>query len=110
MINTGELKRGIAIEMDGELYSILEYHHIKMGRGSAQVRMKVKNLRTGSIVEKTVQAGERFQRAHLDHHTVQFQYREGDEFHFMDTETFDQTVLHEDMLAEGVNFLKENMI
>lgn len=110
MINTGELKRGIAIEMDGELYSILEYHHIKMGRGSAQVRMKVKNLRTGSIVEKTVQAGERFQRARLDHHVVQFQYRDGEEFHFMDTETFDQTVLREDLLGEGVNFLKENMV
>jgi elongation factor P len=109
MINTGELKRGIAIELDGDLYSILEYHHIKMGRGSAQVRLRVKNLRTGSITEKTVQAGERFQRARLDHHTVQFLYREGDEYHFMDTETFDQTVLRGDILGDGVNFLKENM-
>jgi elongation factor P len=110
MINTGELKRGIAIQMDNDLFSILEYHHIKMGRGSAQVRMKLRNLRTGSIIERTVQAGERFQRARLDHHSVQFLYRDGEEFHFMDTETFDQVVLREDVLADGVKWLKENMV
>ncbi len=109
MINTGELKRGIAIEMDGDLYSILEFHHIKMGRGSAQVRLKVRNLRTGSTVEKTVQAGERFTRARMDHHTVQYLYRDGDEYHFMDTESFDQLVLRPDLLGDAVNYLKENM-
>jgi len=109
MINTGELKRGIAIEMDGDLYSILEFHHIKMGRGSAQVRLKVRNLRTGSTVEKTVQAGERFTRARMDHHTVQYLYRDGDEYHFMDTESFDQLVLRPDLLGDAVNYLNENM-
>lgn len=109
MINTGELKRGIAIEMDGDLYSILEFHHIKMGRGSAQVRLKVRNLRTGSTVEKTVQAGERFTRARMDHHTVQYLDRDGDEYHFMDTESFDQLVLRPDLLGDAVNYLNENM-
>src|SRR5579872_6136286 len=99
MVSTGEIKRGIAIELDGQLCQILEFNHIKMGRGSAQVRLKLKNIRTGSIVEKTVQAGERFVRARLDHHSVQFLYADGDGYHFMDTETFDQTALTAELLG-----------
>ena len=67
MISTGEIKRGITVEIDGQLYQIMEFQHIKMGRGSAQVRMKLRNVRKGDTIEKTVQAGERFQRARLDH-------------------------------------------
>jgi len=109
VISTGEMKKGVSIELDGDLYRVLELNHIKMGRGSAQVRLKLRNLRTGSIVEKTVQAGERFTRARLDSSTVQFQYAEEDVFHFMDTSTYDQVTVPASLIAEDSKFLKENM-
>ncbi len=107
MINTGELKRGIAIEMDNALWKILEFNHLKIGRGSAQVRMKLQNLRTGSTVEKTVQAGERFPRAILEHSTVQFLYEADGLYHFMNTETYDQLALTKTQLGNVVNYLKD---
>ncbi len=107
MINTGELKRGIAIEMDNALWKILEFNHLKIGRGSAQVRMKLQNLRTGSTVEKTVQAGERFPRAILEHSTVQFLYEADGHYHFMNTETYDQLALTKDQLGNVANYLKD---
>jgi elongation factor P len=109
MVSTGDLKRGISIELDGELYRLMEFNHIKMGRGSAQVRMKLRNLRTGSITEKTVQAGERFPRARLDSHTVQFLYADDDTYHFMNTETFDQIAIPVSLIGDDTKFLKENM-
>lgn len=109
MISTGDLKRGICVELDGELYRLLEFNHIKMGRGSAQVRMKLRNLRSGSTTEKTVQAGERFQRARLDSHTVQFLYKDDDLYFFMNTETFDQLSIPAEILGDDTKFLKENM-
>jgi elongation factor P len=87
----------------------MEFNHIKMGRGSAQVRLKLRNLRTGSITEKTVQAGERFQRARLDSNTVQFLYSDEDAYHFMNTETFDQIAIPESLIGDDTRFLKENM-
>ncbi len=109
MISTGELKRGISIELDNVLWTILEFQHIKIGRGSAQVRLKLRNLRTGSTVEKTVQAGERFQRAILDHSTVQFLYEDEGLYHFMNTETYDQVALTKDQLGNAVNYLKDGV-
>ncbi|HUZ77199.1 MAG TPA: elongation factor P [Chloroflexota bacterium] len=109
MITTGELKRGFVIELDKELWSVQEYQHLKLGRGSAQVRMKLKNVRTGANVEKTVQAGERFPRVRLDHHTVQFLYAEDGQYHLMDTETYDQLALTEAMLGDNVKWMTENM-
>ena len=109
MISTGDLKRGVSFEIDGDLYRLLEFNHIKMGRGSAQVRMKLRNLRTGAITEKTVQAGERFTRARLDSHAVQFLYADGDTFNFMNTETFDQLSIPQSLIGDDVKFLKENM-
>jgi elongation factor P len=109
VISTGDLKRGISIELDGELYRLMEFNHIKMGRGSAQVRMKLRNLRTGSITEKTVQAGERFPRARLDSHAVQFLYAEEDTYHFMNTETYDQIAIPASLLGDDIKFMKENM-
>jgi elongation factor P len=109
MINTGELKKGFVIELDNELWQVVEYNHLKLGRGSAQVRMKLKNVRTGSNVEKTVQAGEKFPRVRLDHHSVQFLYEDDGEYHFMDTETFDQLALTKDILGDNVKWLIENM-
>lgn len=109
MISTGEIKKGVAIELDGSLFRILEVNHIKMGRGSAQVRMKLRNLRTGSIIEKTVNAGERFPRARLESSTVQFLYAEDDSFHFMNTATYDQLAIPASLVGDDSRFLKENM-
>ena len=108
MIETGELKKGSTIEIDGTLYQVIEVQHLKIGRGSAQVRMKLKNVRTGSNVEKTVQAGEKFPRVRLDHHTVQFLYEDDGEYHFMDTETYDQFAVSAAQLGGDARFLKEN--
>ena len=110
MISTGEIKRGITVEIDGTLYQIVEFQHIKMGRGSAQVRMKLRNVRRGDLIEKTVQAGDRFQRARLDHRNVQFMYRDGTHYHFMDTATFDQLALDEELLGDAVNYLADGMV
>jgi len=109
MINTGELKKGFVIELDNELWQVVEYNHLKLGRGSAQVRMKLKNVRTDSNVEKTVQAGEKFPRVRLAHHNVQFLYEDDGQYHFMDTETFDQIASGTDVLGDNVKWLVENM-
>jgi len=109
VISTGEIKRGITVEIDGQLYQIVEFQHIKMGRGSAQVRMKLRNVRRGDLIEKTVQAGERFQRARLDHRTVQFMYRDGEHYYFMDTSTYDQLPLDAAKLGDAVDYLTDGM-
>lgn len=108
MINVGEIRKGIMIELDGQLYQIVDFQHIKMGRGSAQVRLKLRNVKTGGLVDKSFQATEKFQRVRLDHRTVQFLYSDDDQFHFMDTESFDQLTLSRELLDDAVNYLKEN--
>ncbi|MEO5918455.1 MAG: elongation factor P [Candidatus Limnocylindrales bacterium] len=110
MISTGELRKGVAIELDGELWQILDYHHIKMGRGSAQVRITLKNIRRGGTVERSFQAGAKWPRASMERRPVQFLYRDDDDFHFMDTDTYDQFVLHGEQLAETVQYLKDGMV
>ncbi len=109
MISTGELRKGVTIELDGKLYSILDYEHIKMGRGSAQVRMKLRDVRAGHTIERTFQAGERFPRARLERRTVQFLYEEDDLYYFMDQETYEQTPVSKDLLADALSYLKEQM-
>jgi elongation factor P len=110
MVSTGDLRKGIAIELDGELWQILDYHHIKMGRGSAQVRIKLRNIKRGQTVERSFQAGEKWPRAHLDKRPVQFLYRDDAEFHFMDTESYEQFVLTAAQLEDAVHYLKDGMI
>ena len=109
MISTGELRKGVVIELDGDLWQILDYHHIKMGRGSAQVRIKLRNVKKGSTVEKSFQAGERWPRAQIDRRPVQFLYRDGDDLHFMETESYEQFSLRAETLDDVVGFLKEGM-
>lgn len=108
MITTGDLKKGITIELDGDLYTILDYQHLKLGRGSAQVRIKLRHVRAGHIIERTFQAGDRFPRAYLDRRPVQYLYQDGDFYYFMDTENFEQTALNSAQLGDAVNYLKEN--
>ena len=109
MISTGDLKKGITIELEGELYQILDWQHIKMGRGSAQVRLKLRDIRGGHTIERTFQAGEKFARARLDRRAVQFLYSEGNLYYFMDSETFEQSALDAELLGDGLNYLKEGM-
>jgi elongation factor P len=109
MISTGELKKGVVIELEGDLWQILDYHHIKMGRGSAQVRIKFRNVRKQSIVEKTFQAGEKFPRATMERRTAQFLFSEGDDYTFMDTETYDQFVITAAQLGEAKNYIKDGL-
>jgi elongation factor P len=109
VISTGEIKRGHTIEIDGQIYQVLEFQHIKMGRGSAQLRMKLRNVRRGDTIEKTVQAGERFPRARLDHRVVQYMYNDGDLYHFMDSKTYEQLALNPDKLGDAVNYLVDGM-
>ena len=109
MISTGDLKKGITIELDGELYQILDWQHIKVGRGSAQVRLKLRDIRAGHTIERTFQAGEKFPRARLDRNTVQFLYNDGDLYYFMDSESFEQSTLSLEQVGDAVNYLKEGM-
>jgi elongation factor P len=110
MVSTGEIKRGMTIELEGVLYQIVEFQHIKMGRGSAQVRMKLRNVRRGDLIEKTFQAGDRFARARMDHRSVQYQYHDGDLYHFMDIATFDQIALDALQLGDAVDYLTDGMV
>lgn len=108
MMSTGELKKGATIELDDKLYAILDYDHIKMGRGSAQVRIKLRDVRSGSTVEKTFQAGTKFARARVERRDMQYLYVD-DQFHyFMNTETFDQIPVDASKVADASKYLKEN--
>ena len=109
MISTGDLKKGVAIELDGELWQILDYHHIKMGRGSAQVRITLRNIKRGQTVERSFQAGTKWPRASMEKRPVQFLYHEGSDYHFMDTDTYDQFVLTTDQLGEAAPYMKDGM-
>jgi elongation factor P len=109
MISTGDLRKGIAIELDGELWQILDYHHIKMGRGSAQVRIKLRNVKRGQTVERSFQAGEKWPRAILEKRPVQFLYQDGPDYHFMESETYEQFHLTAEQLGDVTNYLVEGM-
>jgi elongation factor P len=108
LISTGDVKKGVIIELDGQLMKVLDWSHIKMARGSAQVRMKLQNVRRGDIVERTFQAGTRWPRARVETRRAQFLYSDGDAYHFMDAETYDQFSVRAAVLGEDARFLKEN--
>jgi len=109
MISTGDLKKNITIELDGALYQIIDWQHIKIGRGSAQVRLKLRDIRGGHNIERTFQAGEKFARARLDRHTVQYLYNDGDLYYFMDSESYEQSMLNREQLGDAVDYLKEGI-
>ena len=108
MISTGDVKKGIIIELDGQLMKVLDWTHIKMARGSAQVRMKLQNVRRGDIIERTFQAGTRWPRARVEQRKVQYLYTDGDVYHFMDTETYDQLAVGARQIGDDAKYLKEN--
>ena len=108
MIETGELRKGSTIEIDGTLYQVIEVEHLKIGRGSAQVRMKLRDVRGGHIVDKSVQAGARFTRARVERQPAQYLYSEGNLYYFMNTDTYDQFPLNRDHLGDALDYLREN--
>ena len=109
MIDATEARKGVAIELDGQLYSILGYQHIKVGRGSAQVRLRLRDIRAGHTIERTFSAGDKFKRVRLEQRSAQYLYQEGDLFYFMDNETFEQTPLTSEQLGDALNYIKEWM-
>jgi elongation factor P len=108
LIDTGDIKKGVIIELDGQLLKVLDWTHIKMARGSAQVRMKLQNVRKGDIVERTFQAGTRWPRARVDQRKAMYLYADGDAYHFMDNQTYDQFAIPGGMLGDDARYLKEN--
>ena len=109
MIDVNELRKGVTFEVDDQIFRVLEYTHNKPGRGNATIRTKLRNLKTGATIERTFQSGDRMQDIRLDHHVVQYLYRDGGLYYFMDTETYEQPALSTSMLGDNVNYLKEGL-
>ncbi len=109
MIDVNELRKGVTFELDSQLYKVLDYHHNKPGRGAATIRIKARNLRTGATIEKTFGSGERVQDVRLEYHNVQFLYSDGNLYHFMDMQTFEQPAIQKDIIGEAAVFLKEGV-
>jgi len=108
LISTAELKKGATIEMDGKLWSIMDYSHIKTGRGSAQVKIKLRDVRTGSIIEHTVQSGTKFNRARVERREMQYLYSDDQFYYFMNTENYEQIPVGADKVGDANKYLKEN--
>ena len=109
MIDAGGLRKGITLELDGELYRVLDFRHIKMGRGSAQIRLRLRALQAGHIIERSFQASEKFTPARLEQRAVQFLYHDAELYHFMDTEDFEQVTLDPGQLGEAVKYMREGL-
>lgn len=109
MISVNDLRTGITVEIDGTLYTVVEFLHVKPGKGAAFVRTKLKNLETGAVFERNFRAGERLNRAHIETKEMQYLYNSGDEYFFMDSATYEQISLSRDLLGDDVYFLKDNM-
>ncbi len=109
MIDSGELRKGVTIELDDKLYQVMSYQHIKIGRGSAMVKLKMRDIRGGHTIERTFQASERFTRARLESRNMQYLYNDGDSYYFMDEKTFEQIPISSSQLGDVLDYLKENM-
>ncbi|AUJ29936.1 MAG: elongation factor P [Liquorilactobacillus hordei] len=110
MISVNDFKNGLTILVDGEIWRVVEFQHVKPGKGSAFVRSKLKNLRSGAVQEKTFRAGEKVERAQIDNKKMQYLYADGTSLVFMDMETYEQLELPEERVKEELNYLKENMV
>lgn len=108
MISAGDFKNGITVEIDGNIYQILEFQHVKPGKGAAFVRTKLKNIISGGAVERTFRPTEKFPKAHIDRKDMQYLYQDGDLYNFMDVETYDQIALNADVVGDALKFVKEN--
>jgi elongation factor P len=109
MIDVNDLRKGVTFEIDNTLYKVLDYSHNKAGRGNASIRIKARNIRTGSTIEKTFQSGDRVQDVRLDFHNVQYLYNDDQFYYFMDLETFEQPAIPHTIVADAKDFLKPEM-
>lgn len=108
MISAGDFKNGITLEMDGNIYQIIEFQHVKPGKGAAFVRTKLKNIISGGVVEKSFRPTEKFPTARIERVDMQYLYNDGDLFYFMNTETYDQIALAQDAVGDALKFVKDN--
>ncbi len=108
MISAGDFRNGITIEFEGNVYQIIEFQHVKPGKGAAFVRTKLKNIINGGVVEKTFRPTEKCPQARIDRKDMQYLYSDGDLFNFMDTETYDQIALNSETVGDTLKFVKEN--
>ncbi len=110
MISAGDFKNGITFEMDGQLFQIIEFQHVKPGKGAAFVRTRIKNIITGATVEKTFNPNDKMQKARIEKKSMEYLYNDGELYYFMDTETYEQMPLGKEKLGDALKFVKENMI
>lgn len=110
MISAGDFRNGITFELDGNVYQVVEFQHVKPGKGAAFVRTKIKNIITGSVVERTFRPTEKMPKAHIERKDMEYSYNDGDLYYFMDQETFDMIPIGKDQVGDSLKFVKENMI
>lgn len=108
MVSAGDFRNGVTLEIEGNVYQIVEFQHVKPGKGAAFVRTKLKDIKNGGVVEKTFRPTEKFPQAHIERSEMQYLYSDGDFFHFMNTETYDQVSLTSDQIGDALKFVKEN--
>ena len=109
MINVNDIKNGITFVLEGDIYQVLEFSHVKPGKGAAFVKMKIKNLRSGSTTEKSFNSGTKLEKAMIEKRPMQFLYASGDSYNFMNMETYEQTELTKNQLGDDINYLKEGL-
>jgi elongation factor P len=110
MIDAGELRKGVAIELDGEIYQILEYQHVKMQQRQPVVKLKLRGVRSGNFIERNFQSGDKVATVFLEHHPVQYLYSDGNLYYFMDNDSYEQIMLTSAQIGEGTNYLKEGLM
>ncbi len=108
MIAAGDFRNGVTIEFEGNIYQVIEFQHVKPGKGAAFVRTKLKNIKNGGVVEKTFRPTEKCPKAHVERTDMQYLYSDGDLYNFMNSETFDQIALSRDLIGDSMKFVKEN--
>ncbi len=108
MVSAGDFRNGLTIEMDNNVYQIIEFQHVKPGKGAAFVRTKLKNIKNGGVVEKTFRPTEKYPQAHIERSDMQYLYNDGELYHFMNVESFDQFALNEEAIGDSLKFVKEN--
>lgn len=110
MITAGDFRNGVTFELDGQIFQVVEFQHVKPGKGAAFVRTKLKNIITGATVERTFNPTDKMPKAHIERKDMQYLYNDGDLYHFMDVETYEQMALGADKLGDALKFVKENMV
>ncbi len=110
MISAGEFRNGVTFELEGNVFQIVEFQHVKPGKGAAFVRTKLKNVITGGVIEKTFRPTEKMPKAHIERKDYEYLYNDGDLYYFMDQETYEQIPLNQETLGDSMKFVKENMV